>query len=90
MRLKSWDQIKPFCDYLENHTRLFEMEHLGYPWYFVAKERWNNSMSDKAPSSFIDKDRVQRLRDFNSKTVLLTKTYDYAIFVKSKMRRQDP
>ncbi|NQS99275.1 MAG: tetratricopeptide repeat protein [candidate division Zixibacteria bacterium] len=89
MKFESLEQLKDFCAYVENHTGLYAIDFLGYPWYLVAKEALNNDISQSTAANFSPAHRTARQADFNSKLSLLNRTYDYAFHTKAKMRRKD-
>ncbi len=90
MQFKSIAELQEFCRYIENSTRLFEMDYLGYPWYYVVKQSLWNSIPGRAHMPSSDSDKALRLADFNAKLPLLGERFDYAFIVKSKMRRREP
>lgn len=82
--------LSEYFHFVENHTQLFKVIHLGYPWYPVAKETINNSLVSATPVPFSEEQVKIRFKDFASKRKLLESQYDYAFRVKAKMRRADP
>ena len=84
------DKCCEFCDFIENNSSLFKLQHIGYPWYYVARDLLFNSCFT-TPSHKIDPIPFEDLnRDLESKLTLLNNTYDYAFVTRPKMRSLDP
>ena len=90
MQFKSITELQEFCQYIERDTRLFELDILGYPWYYVVKQSLWNSIPDRIKSRPSEADKCLRLSDFITKLQLLDQPVEYAFYVKAKMRRSDP
>ncbi len=89
MAIDSYERLRNFFQFIEEHTNLYRIDHFGYPWYHVAKELFINRLNPQVPGPARIFDAVRRA-DFLKKAALLDRSYDYLFFIKSSMRTTDP
>ena len=89
MKFTSLNQLNRFCQFIEDETRLYSVDYLGYPWYKLAKDNLNNTMSFSKPMQSLEAVRRKRVEDYLVKRGLLEERWDYVFISKAKMRRND-
>ena len=86
----NFDSRQEFYDFVENETDLYALNYLGYPWYWAYKMTINTGAMERAKRTPSQEIESIRFNDFKNKLPLLSKQYDYAFFLKSKMRSSSP
>jgi len=83
---KKW---QAFLDFIENETRLYEIDFLGYPWYQSALEIANNNMFPLISYQTSTVIKEKRKKDFQEKISLLNSKYDHVFLLRAHQRRRD-
>lgn len=87
--MKTNNYLYDFFRFIETETDLFEVNFLGYPWYWAARETLINGINEQAVFKVNELHHQIRLNDFKRKSHLLKRKYDYLFLTKAKMRRRD-